>query len=93
MDLLDVDNRTLHAHYNHFHVDGEAQFYRLTLGLYSGNAGERFRRGGTRRAQGGAQGKAVLPQGQGRQGRMGPRAPQLSGLHLPVSVLGETLAP
>ncbi|XP_048971015.1 angiopoietin-related protein 5-like [Canis lupus dingo] len=46
VDLLDVDNRTLHAHYNHFHVDGEAQFYRLTLGLYSGNAGDAFRGSG-----------------------------------------------
>ncbi|XP_029810418.1 angiopoietin-4-like isoform X1 [Suricata suricatta] len=39
VDLLGVDNRTLQAHYDDFHVAGEDLFYRLTLGLYSGNAG------------------------------------------------------
>lgn len=40
MDLLDTDNHTLEAHYDNFHVDKEDQFYQLTLGRYSGNAGE-----------------------------------------------------
>ncbi|XP_077932928.1 uncharacterized protein LOC118549407 isoform X1 [Halichoerus grypus] len=40
VDLLDTDNHTLQAHYDNFHVDKEDQFYQLTLGLYSGNAGE-----------------------------------------------------
>lgn len=40
VDLLDVDNHTLQAHYDNFHVDGEDLFYRLTLDLYSGNTGE-----------------------------------------------------
>uniref|UniRef100_A0A667GE92 Fibrinogen C-terminal domain-containing protein n=2 Tax=Lynx canadensis TaxID=61383 RepID=A0A667GE92_LYNCA len=43
VDLLDADNHTLQAHYDNFHVDGEDLFYRLTLGLYSGNAGDAFR--------------------------------------------------
>lgn len=43
VDLLDADNHPLQAHYDNFHVDGEDLFYRLTLGLYSGNAGDAFR--------------------------------------------------
>nr|XP_035969662.1 angiopoietin-related protein 5-like isoform X1 [Halichoerus grypus]XP_035969663.1 angiopoietin-related protein 5-like isoform X1 [Halichoerus grypus] len=43
VDLLDTDNHTLQAHYDNFHVDKEDQFYQLTLGLYSGNAGDAFR--------------------------------------------------
>nr|XP_012645019.1 angiopoietin-related protein 5-like [Microcebus murinus] len=46
VDLQDVDNLTLWAHYDNFHVDNEDQFYRLTLGLYSGNAGDAFRGSG-----------------------------------------------
>ncbi|XP_029810419.1 angiopoietin-related protein 5-like isoform X2 [Suricata suricatta] len=46
VDLLGVDNRTLQAHYDDFHVAGEDLFYRLTLGLYSGNAGDAFRGSG-----------------------------------------------
>ncbi|KAI5137810.1 Angiopoietin-Related Protein 5 [Manis pentadactyla] len=38
VDLQDVGNNTLQAHYDNFHVDKEDRFYRLTLGLYSGNA-------------------------------------------------------
>lgn len=40
VDLLDADNRTLQAHYDDFRVGREEQFYPLTLGRYSGNAGE-----------------------------------------------------
>ncbi|XP_034499776.1 angiopoietin-related protein 5 isoform X1 [Ailuropoda melanoleuca] len=43
VDLLDTDNHTLEAHYDNFHVDKEDQFYQLTLGRYSGNAGDAFR--------------------------------------------------
>ncbi|KAK2500308.1 hypothetical protein MC885_015505 [Smutsia gigantea] len=43
VDLQDVGNHTLQAHYDNFHVDKEDQFYWLTLGLYSGNAGDTFR--------------------------------------------------
>ncbi|XP_073738676.1 angiopoietin-related protein 5-like isoform X2 [Callorhinus ursinus] len=43
VDLLGLDNHTLQAHYEHFHVDREDQFYQLTLGPYSGNAGDAFR--------------------------------------------------
>nr|XP_036862601.1 traB domain-containing protein isoform X5 [Manis javanica]XP_036862602.1 traB domain-containing protein isoform X5 [Manis javanica]XP_036862603.1 traB domain-containing protein isoform X5 [Manis javanica] len=43
VDLQDVGNHTLQAHYDNFHVDKEDRFYRLTLGLYSGNAGDAFR--------------------------------------------------
>ncbi|XP_044085070.1 uncharacterized protein LOC122892510 isoform X2 [Neovison vison] len=43
VDLLDADNRTLQAHYDDFRVGREEQFYPLTLGRYSGNAGDAFR--------------------------------------------------
>ncbi|XP_054362662.1 uncharacterized protein LOC123843126 [Mirounga angustirostris] len=96
VDLLDTDNHTLQAHYDNFHVDKEDQFYQLTLGLYSGNAGECW--GGKEplclppsvllcpwalQAAGGG----TLAAGQGRWGRLGPWSPLLSGPHLPASVL------
>ncbi|XP_059043335.1 angiopoietin-related protein 5-like isoform X1 [Mustela lutreola] len=43
VDLLDADNHTLQAHYDDFRVGREEQFYPLTLGRYSGNAGDAFR--------------------------------------------------
>ncbi|XP_032738623.1 angiopoietin-related protein 5-like isoform X2 [Lontra canadensis] len=43
VDLLDADNRTLQAHYDDFRVGREERFYQLTLGQYSGNAGDAFR--------------------------------------------------
>ncbi|CAD7676990.1 unnamed protein product [Nyctereutes procyonoides] len=89
VDLLDVDNRTLHAHYDHFHVDGEAQFYRLSLGLYSGNAGERF----------GGEGPGGLRKGQScrraRAGREGwvPRHPSFPAHTCQSLCLGKHLLP
>ncbi|XP_027631139.1 angiopoietin-related protein 5 [Tupaia chinensis] len=46
VDLQDVDNLTWWAHYDYFHVDKEDHFYRLSLGQYSGNAGDAFRGSG-----------------------------------------------
>ncbi|XP_045866870.1 angiopoietin-4-like [Meles meles] len=43
VDLLDADSRSLQAHYDDFRVGREEQFYPLTLGRYSGNAGDAFR--------------------------------------------------
>ncbi|KAM9228807.1 angiopoietin-related protein 5-like [Dugong dugon] len=46
VDLESVDNLTLQAHYDNFHVGTEDELYRLHLGQYSGNAGDAFRGSG-----------------------------------------------
>uniref|UniRef100_A0A8C4N290 Fibrinogen C-terminal domain-containing protein n=1 Tax=Eptatretus burgeri TaxID=7764 RepID=A0A8C4N290_EPTBU len=43
VDLVDFDNQTAHAEYSLFHVDDADASYRLTLGNYSGDAGDAFR--------------------------------------------------
>ena len=40
IELTDCDGVSKHAHYNYFHVDGEGTDYRLSIGGYSGTAGD-----------------------------------------------------
>ncbi|XP_074083315.1 fibrinogen-like protein 1 isoform X2 [Macrotis lagotis] len=43
LDLDSFENKSLHALYDSFQISDESSFYALSLGRYSGNAGDSFR--------------------------------------------------
>lgn len=96
VDLLDADNHTLQAHYDDFRVGREEQFYPLTLGRYSGNAGEcwEIRHPCACFALWALQpvGRGTLAAGQRREGSVGPWSPRFPATSASLCALGRAAA-
>ena len=42
VDMQDFEGEHRYAYYNHFQIEAEDENYRLTVGVYSGNAGKQL---------------------------------------------------